>query len=75
MENEIGISIGVKKGNTIIWYKAHSMTRRPDGAMCVFALDEQRTPVRIPAKNFAGVHAGVRCTWNKTIYPDILDMK
>lgn len=75
MENEVGISVGVKKGNTTNWYKAHSLTRHPKGFMCVFALDENRTCVRIPAKNFAGVHTGIRCTWNKTIHPDILDMK
>lgn len=74
MENEIGISVGVKKGNTNNWYKAHSMTRCPDGSMCVFALDEQRTPINIPAKNFSGVLPGIRA-WDNTIYPDILELK
>lgn len=35
MENEIGISVGVKKGNTTNWYKAHSLTRHPKGCETV----------------------------------------
>ncbi len=75
MENETGISVGIKDGKTIKWYKAHSMTRRSDGAMCVIALDEKRTCVIIPAKNFSGVSHGIRAFWNNTILPDILEMK
>lgn len=74
-ENEEGISVGVKKGNTTNWYRAHSMTRHPKGFMCVFALDANLTCVRIPAKNFAGIHSGIREFWTKELHPDILDMK
>lgn len=75
MENEKGISVGVKIGKTTNWYRAHGLTRHPKGFMCVFALDEQRTCVEIPAKNFAGVHSGIRGGLNNVLHPDILEMK
>lgn len=74
MEDQIGISVGIKQGDSINWYRAHSMTRRKDGSMCVFALDDQRTPVVVKAANFSGVRGGIR-GYHEDIYPDIREYK
>jgi len=73
MDNEIGISVGIKKGNTINWYQAHSLNRRSDGAMAVFARDDSRTVFVVPAKVFAGVYPGIRATFSGEINPCILE--
>lgn len=74
MENEIGISVGVRSGNTINWYRAHSLNRRKDGSMVVFALDDQRTPIIVKAKDFAGVAPGIRASFSGEINPDIQEI-
>lgn len=67
------IRVGVKSGHSITWYRAHSLTRRKDGSFCVFALDDQRTPTTIKAKDFAGVCApdslGIECPDIQAILP------
>jgi hypothetical protein len=73
MDNEIGISVGVKQGNSTNWYRAHSLNRRLTGDMCIFALDENRTVVIVTAAKFAGVQAGIRDRENE-LFPDILDL-
>lgn len=74
MDKEIGISVGVRSGNTINWYRAHSLNRRKDGSMVAFALDDQRTPVVIKAKDFAGVAPGIRGFFSKELHPDIQEI-
>lgn len=74
MDKEIGISVGVRSGNTINWYRAHSLNRRKDGSMVAFALDDQRTPVVIKAKDFAGVAPGIRASFSGEINPDIQEI-
>lgn len=64
MENENGISVGVKQGNSTNWYRAHSLNRRLTGEMCIFALDEKRTTVIVTASKFSGVYAGTRNPFN-----------
>jgi len=71
--NELGISVGIKFGNTINWYQAHSLNRRNDGAMVVFARDEKRTIFVIPGRNFAGVCPGLRETFSGNLHPCILE--
>jgi len=75
MSDELGISVGIKQGNSINWYRAHSLNRRPDGSMVVFALDDDRTTVIVKAAKFAGVVPGIRGSFNKELHPDILDIK
>lgn len=74
MKDELGISVGVKTGNTTNWYRAHSLNRRKDGAMVAFALNDERTPVRIRAAEFAGVSPGIRAFFSQEINPDILEI-
>ena len=69
---EEGIGVGIKKGNTTNWYKAHSITRGPDGRLYVYCTDENRTTYIIPAKNFAGVSPSL-LDYNKQVYPDMLN--
>ena len=74
MKDELGISVGIKTGHTTNWYRAHALNRRKDGAMVAFALNDERTPVRIKAKEFAGVAPGIRCHFNQELNPDILEI-
>lgn len=75
MKDELGISVGIRVTRTTVkWFRAHSMMRRNDGSMCVFALDDQRTPVIIKAKDFAGVAPGIRASFSGEINPDIQEI-
>jgi len=65
MENEIGIGVGIKVKGITRWYAAHSLNRRSDGAMEIFARDENRTSFVVPAKDFSGVAPGIRGLWSK----------
>lgn len=71
MNNE-GISVGIydAKKTTITWYQAHSLMRQRGGAITVFALNNDRTPVTVPAKRFAGA---CNCIAGRKI--DILEWK
>lgn len=74
MDNEIGISVGIHGVGGINWYQAHSINRRrQDGAMIVFARDDNRTVFAIPASSFAGVAPGIRASFSGELYPDILE--
>lgn len=69
------IAVGIKvDGNTTNWYKAHSLNRRPDGSMCVFGLDDQRTTYTVPARLFAGVMSNT-LDYNGQEHPDISEAK
>jgi hypothetical protein len=69
MENE-GIAVGIKHNGTTNWYRAHSLTRRPDGAMAVFSHGPERMVTTVPARLFAGVSPTI--TDNQgNLYPEL----
>lgn len=70
-EENLGIGVGVRNGNTTNWYRAHSLARRMNNTMCVYGLDEKRTPFIIPNKEFAGV-APSPIGYDNKPYPDMM---
>ncbi len=76
MENktELGMSLGVKFGNSHYWYRIHSLNRCPNGVMVAYALDDARTAFVIPAAKFAGTSCTVE-EHGGMLRPDILEIE